>query len=110
MERRQLRRVRIGDIPCVEHLGRARDFGERGADEPAGATFGERDAAARGLIGVDHATRGLDEFRSEEHTSELQSLMRNSYAVCCLNITSQYEIHNTSHTVTQIIRHQHSCY
>src|SRR3546814_1068784 len=23
--------------------------------------------------------------RSEEHTSELQSLMRNSYAVCCLN-------------------------
>src|SRR3546814_5605513 len=24
-------------------------------------------------------------FRSEEHTSELQSLMRTSYAVCCLN-------------------------
>src|SRR3546814_1099781 len=24
-------------------------------------------------------------FRSEEHTSELQSLMRNSYAVLCLN-------------------------
>src|SRR3546814_10394319 len=23
--------------------------------------------------------------RSEEHTSELQSLMRNQYAVCCLN-------------------------
>src|SRR3546814_5959933 len=23
--------------------------------------------------------------RSDEHTSELQSLMRNSYAVCCLN-------------------------
>src|SRR3546814_3535365 len=23
-------------------------------------------------------------FRSEEHTSELQTLMRNSYAVCCL--------------------------
>src|SRR3546814_1103192 len=23
--------------------------------------------------------------RSEEHTSELQSLMRNSYSVCCLN-------------------------
>src|SRR3546814_14392822 len=63
MERRQLRRVRIGDIPCVEHLGRARDFGERGADEPAGATFGERDAAARGLLGADHATRGLAAFR-----------------------------------------------
>src|SRR3546814_3764441 len=25
-----------------------------------------------------------DRIRSEEHTSELQSLMRNSYAVCCL--------------------------
>src|SRR3546814_3223780 len=28
--------------------------------------------------------RTLDEFRSEEHTSELQSLMRISYAVFCL--------------------------
>src|SRR3546814_8854874 len=27
----------------------------------------------------------LREFRSEEHTSELQSLMRTSYAVFCLN-------------------------
>src|SRR3546814_3713359 len=27
---------------------------------------------------------GLNEFRSEEHTSELQSLMRISYAVFCL--------------------------
>src|SRR3546814_3773934 len=27
----------------------------------------------------------LREQRSEEHTSELQSLMRNSYAVLCLN-------------------------
>src|SRR3546814_3488571 len=31
------------------------------------------------------AVRGLNEFpRSEEHTSEIQSLMRNSYAVFCL--------------------------
>src|SRR3546814_5029492 len=29
--------------------------------------------------------RGLDGKRSEEHTSELQSLMRISYAVFCLN-------------------------
>src|SRR3546814_5961503 len=28
--------------------------------------------------------RGVDRFRSEEHTSELQSLMRISYAVFCL--------------------------
>src|SRR3546814_4579688 len=36
--------------------------------------------------------------RSEEHTSELQSLMRNSYAVCCLkkkNKTKQRYLSNT---------------
>src|SRR3546814_2839813 len=30
------------------------------------------------------AIKGANRFRSEEHTSELQSLMRNSYAVFCL--------------------------
>src|SRR3546814_6786675 len=30
------------------------------------------------------ATIGVYQIRSEEHTSELQSLMRNSYAVFCL--------------------------
>src|SRR3546814_3129077 len=29
------------------------------------------------------ATSGSEDWRSEEHTSELQSLMRNSYAVFC---------------------------
>src|SRR3546814_5767899 len=33
------------------------------------------------------AAIGLDRSRSEEHTSELQSLMRNSYAVVCLKKT-----------------------
>src|SRR3546814_6737107 len=36
-------------------------------------------------------TRQLIAFRSEEHTSELQSLMRTSYAVLCLHI------HNNKH-------------
>src|SRR3546814_5708420 len=35
---------------------------------------------------LDYAMEGVDYiFRSEEHTSELQSLMRISYAVFCLN-------------------------
>src|SRR3546814_2084829 len=41
---------------------------------------------------------GLDETianRSEEHTSELQSLMRISYAVCCLKKKKQ-KIHETT--------------
>src|SRR3546814_8062806 len=29
--------------------------------------------------------KAISGYRSEEHTSELQSLMRNSYAVFCLN-------------------------
>src|SRR3546814_2881204 len=33
-----------------------------------------------------------EDMRSEEHTSELQSLMRNSYAVFCLN-TKKYNTH-----------------
>src|SRR3546814_998366 len=33
----------------------------------------------------DIRTSPLSDSRSEEHTSELQSLMRNSYAVFCLN-------------------------
>src|SRR3546814_2620067 len=42
--------------------------------------------AAPGLA----VTRDSDLDRSEEHTSELQSLMRISYAVCCLqNKTTQ---------------------
>src|SRR3546814_6240831 len=37
-----------------------------------------------GLGDVRFAIAGVDHHRSEEHTSELQSLMRISYAVFCL--------------------------
>src|SRR3546814_8848061 len=40
-------------------------------------------------------------YRSEEHTSELQSLMRNSYAVFCLkknNKSILYDTTSTKHT------------
>src|SRR3546814_7396928 len=36
------------------------------------------------LFGSDLVDRASGRLRSEEHTSELQSLMRNSYAVFCL--------------------------
>src|SRR3546814_7251726 len=42
----------------------------------------------------------VDLRRSEEHTSELQSLMRNSYAVFCLKKkNNQNTTHNTKHKV-----------
>src|SRR3546814_6876447 len=44
------------------------------------------DAAIHASAVIDHQARAAaDAPRSEEHTSELQSLMRISYAVFCLN-------------------------
>src|SRR3546814_2569441 len=46
---------------------------------------------------VDRKTRTLLFLRSEEHTSELQSLMRISYAVFCLKHKhNAYSIHNNT--------------
>src|SRR3546814_10369749 len=42
--------------------------------------------------------------RSEEHTSELQSLMRNSYAVFCLK-KKKYTIYNTTTTAPTTTPH-----
>src|SRR3546814_8764119 len=41
-------------------------------------------------------------YRSEEHTSELQSLMRISYAVFCLKKKKQKKIGNTHHNKHRI--------
>src|SRR3546814_2487416 len=51
--------------------------------------------------------------RSEEHTSELQSLMRISYAVFCLqkkrkttqHITHKYSSHSSTHTMISYAQH-----
>src|SRR3546814_1921756 len=46
---------------------------------------GECVAERRRQIGKRHSISSREWGRSEEHTSELQSLMRTSYAVFCLN-------------------------
>src|SRR3546814_4253824 len=48
-----------------------------------------------------HAERLL-EHRSEEHTSELQSLMRISYAVFCLKKKTEYAQHIISNPMTSM--------
>src|SRR3546814_941118 len=50
-------------------------------------------AAVEDGVAFDRRRAGiiLDQFRSEEHTSELQSLMRISYAVFCLKKKNKYE-------------------
>src|SRR3546814_4731040 len=49
---------------------------------------------ARAFVQVQQGCDHRCTFRSEEHTSELQSLMRNSYAVFCLK-DNTYELHTT---------------
>src|SRR3546814_5092091 len=47
--------------------------------------------------------------RSEEHTSELQSLMRISYAVFCLKKKKKKKQHKLSYTINQInLSNQHN--
>src|SRR3546814_3497430 len=50
---------------------------------------GQDDEAADGEKQIDAVDAKLPWPRSEEHTSELQSLMRNSYAVFCLKKTTK---------------------
>src|SRR3546814_9121864 len=84
--------------PCVRPCLRDHAGGRAGGTTscpgpPDGRGYGARHArAARGRHGM-NATRSawpdpaapiVPDWRSEEHTSELQSLMRNSYAVLCL--------------------------
>src|SRR3546814_9452863 len=57
------------------------------AQEKGGRPFGVDSLRAIQLSKrevLDVLAKGREQFRSEEHTSELQSLMRISYAVFCL--------------------------
>src|SRR3546814_9719771 len=62
----------------------------RGASAFAGADHHGRNRSCQwnGREGLRGSTR--DSIRSEEHTSELQSLMRISYAVFCLKKKTKY--------------------
>src|SRR3546814_8927916 len=53
---------------------------------------------------VEHVKKYGDVSRSEEHTSELQSLMRISYAVFCL--TKKTRQLTIDHTTQQQVRHR----
>src|SRR3546814_1290070 len=59
---------------------------------------GAHDLAARNQDGIE-GTLAQRRGRSEEHTSELQSLMRISYAVFCLK---KKKTHNYTQTTTHI--------
>src|SRR3546814_4229012 len=59
----------------------------------------DRSAPSNRRSGAGHHGTTITRFsRSEEHTSELQSLMRISYAVFCLNKKRTIKIKTSSHT------------
>src|SRR3546814_7745671 len=68
------------------------------------AAIGTGLTAPAGAVRVDGSgkwvTPGLIDIRSEEHTSELQSLMRISYAVFCLKKKKKTQRHQT-----EVIKH-----
>src|SRR3546814_7333135 len=69
---------------ALQYLQRDRGFAveQRTQRIIIGAHFDPGDLTEPGELAVGTS---LDDNRSEEHTSELQSLMRISYAVFCLN-------------------------
>src|SRR3546814_3991797 len=83
-------------------------FRSEGRSDSARADRDARRRARRGAGAAGRRTRrrcageGLG-FRSEEHTSELQSLMRISYAVFCLKKKNYHNKHN-SHRYVSIVR------
>src|SRR3546814_2249381 len=70
-----------------EELAKTRDM--VGADKFDGGKYAEAAAIFRKLALAEEFTEFLTLPRSEEHTSELQSLMRISYAVFCLKKKQQ---------------------
>src|SRR3546814_6936040 len=86
---RQRRGARLG----AQHLDGGGVVGVALADEAAFLEAVGGEAGGRILAHRDHGLPAA--ARSEEHTSELQSLMRNSYAVFCLKKKSDHTHHES---------------
>src|SRR3546814_9857002 len=90
----------LGDRRGADRAARMREVGPRrvGDAREIDAVMLEEGAILGGEDRLHHQRR---EFRSEEHTSELQSLMRISYAVFCLKKKKKQQA--LTHTNTQTI-------
>src|SRR3546814_1474575 len=96
-------------VPVAPATIRAATAAEEPPLEPPGASGAVSPSERRqGEITLPKALVSFDEpmaNRSEEHTSELQSLMRISYAVFCLK-QKKKKIHTPTKTSTTKILHQ----
>src|SRR3546814_2427562 len=84
----------------LDRRGPARldDGGRKRVDDDRGAGDGAAGREVGALVERD-TMLGAREPRSEEHTSELQSLMRISYAVFCLKKKTQINKHTNPTTI-----------
>src|SRR3546814_7889156 len=90
-EERQ-RQLETGSYELVEETGNAAELVvETAAEAPVAREASVTEAA------VSTDTQGAHTTRSEEHTSELQSLMRTSYAVFCLKKKKNTTKRTTNH-------------
>src|SRR3546814_6665857 len=94
------RRPDAAGVLAARHLHRV-------AGEQAGVEEGPEEGGEEHHLGGDEedhpvAQAELDDLRSEEHTSELQSLMRRSYAVLCLKKNIQKTQNNNYNHPTTI--------
>src|SRR3546814_10860120 len=71
------------------------------SDSPANASPARVSISRKRRSNLAEAARSAASGRSEEHTSELQSLMRISYAVFCLKKKNKHIVHviNTKYTI-----------
>src|SRR3546814_4012538 len=73
--------------------------------------FAWREMVGHRLVGAmiqPHHVNGAAGQRSEEHTSELQSLMRISYAVFCLQKKTIHHFPSTAHSMPTLPLHTHN--
>src|SRR3546814_1783142 len=97
LDRRSIRRAEDGPAPAgPQHSGGRPKPGFLPREEGEGTEPGKKlgDAVAGPADPARPAEREVRSGRSEEHTSELQSLMRISYAVFCL----KKKTHDMQHT------------
>src|SRR3546814_4945491 len=98
------RAIERNEIRCVDLAQACLDrIAERNNEVEAFVAFDADKALA--------IARQMDANRSEEHTSELQSLMRISYAVFCLKkktIKIKYQDISQHHIINDIQHHNHS--
>src|SRR3546814_5178532 len=78
------------------------------SSEPAPAPAGEPTNAEMVEAVRDWIEGSIKPGRSEEHTSELQSLMRISYAVFCLKKKNKHNTHKNTTLQSQLSIHTHT--